>query len=436
MTRGWDVIVVGGGLAGIAAATSAAHVYPQARVLLLEQSDVLGGNATQAFVHTICGLYLYPEPGTKAEQLEYANPGFASRMANWLQLNGAALPAELHGKVGVLPTVPDRMIKLLEAHCNRVAKKSGLTVSTNTHLEKVETTDTGFSCQIRNSDSTSTLHTRFILDTSGDAAAAAGVEALTDTPDSGEVQHPTYIFQVTGADPRDLKGYNRLKLGLAFTKASQSGRLPSGASSVLVRPATTVGEAYISLNMPKPENGAYNPLDPHCIADLTATARMWAEILVQFLREEFPSWAECKVLKWPRKMGIRETRRIRGRYVMSAEDVLQGKTREDEVARSTWPIELWNFHTGAQFSYPTGPSSIPLDALISASHNRLGMAGRCMSGTHEALGALRVLGTALATGEAIGLAAAWALKHDTTLDHVSAETVQGLRNLFSSTELP
>jgi hypothetical protein len=88
--------------------------------------------------------------------------------------------------------------------------------------------------------------------------------------------------------------------------------------------------------------------------------------------------------------------------------VLEGRRRDDEVALSGWPIELWQDHRRARFEHPAAPCSVPLGALVSRSHPGLGAAGRCLSATHEAHGALRVIATALATGEAIGVAAALA----------------------------
>jgi hypothetical protein len=121
---------------------------------------------------------------------------------------------------------------------------------------------------------------------------------------------------------------------------------------------------------------------------------------------------------------VRETRRLVGGVVLSRDDVLAGRGREDEVAVSTWPIELWHDHRRAEFEYPAGPCSIPLGALVSRSHPRLGMAGRCLSASHEALGALRVVGTALATGEAIGIAAALAADAGIALAEVPAADVK------------
>jgi FAD dependent oxidoreductase len=106
------------------------------------------------------------------------------------------------------------------------------------------------------------------------------------------------------------------------------------------------------------------------------------------------------------------------------DDVLRGRRRDDEVALSSWPIELWHDHLRARFEYPEGPCGIPLAALVSESHPQLGMAGRCLSASHEALGALRVIGTTLATGEAIGVAAALAVDQGIALIDVSPARVR------------
>ena len=120
-------------------------------------------------------------------------------------------------------------------------------------------------------------------------------------------------------------------------------------------------------------------------------------------------FAHCRLEDFPPRVGVRETRRLRGCVVVERDDVLRGRRRDDEVVLSSWPIELWHDHRRARFEYPEAPCGVPLGALVSASHPRLGMAGRCLSASHEALGALRVIGTALATGEAVGAAAALAV---------------------------
>ncbi len=104
--------------------------------------------------------------------------------------------------------------------------------------------------------------------------------------------------------------------------------------------------------------------------------------------------------------------------------MLEGGSSPDEVARSSWPIELWTDHRRARLEHPKTSCSIPYGALVSRSQPRLGMAGRCLSASHEALGALRVIGAALATGEAIGVAAALAADRGRALDAIAAEEIR------------
>src|SRR5262245_24389738 len=107
----YDVAVVGGGSAGIAAGIAAARLG--ARALLLERDAVLGGNASQAFVHTICGLYRPAEDGDAV----LAHPGFPARFAAALRAGGAAGEPERVGRVFVLPTHPPRIPELAAALC-------------------------------------------------------------------------------------------------------------------------------------------------------------------------------------------------------------------------------------------------------------------------------------------------------------------------------
>jgi hypothetical protein len=125
---------------------------------------------------------------------------------------------------------------------------------------------------------------------------------------------------------------------------------------------------------------------------------------------------------------VREGSRLRGRVALDTEAILAGLRCDDEVALSTWPIELWHDHRRALLRYPAGACGVPLGALISRSHPRLGAAGRCLSASHEALGALRVLGTALATGEAIGIAAALAARRGAALAEIGAAEVRAARD--------
>jgi hypothetical protein len=196
---------------------------------------------------------------------------------------------------------------------------------------------------------------------------------------------------------------------------------------VLVRPLgapSAAGEAFLQLNVPRPEDAPYDPLDDAQREALEAGARDAVRAVLAFLRETRPEFARAGVSSWPRRLGVRESRRARGELTVTRDDVLAGRRRDDEVALSSWPIELWRDHRRARFEHATGPCSVPLGALVCAGAPRLGVAGRCLSADHEALGALRVLGTALATGEAIGAAAALAADAGATLRDVAPARVR------------
>jgi hypothetical protein len=414
----FDVAVVGGGSAGFAAALAAAR--SGARTLLLERSDILGGNVSNAFVHTICGLY---QPAGEGEA-RYAHAGFPRRFAEALRAAGAAGNPERAGRVWVLPIQPPGFAELAAKLC---AGARELEVRTRCPLlaAALATDRTGEQWLAAGAAVDPSRFTASVLvDASGDAALAwlGGAEFAEAGPE--ELQLPSLIFRISGVDRSELNGFARLRLSLAVAGAVRSQDLPGGCESVLVRPGGGADDVYVTLNVPRPEKAGYAPLDPEQLAALEERARASAAAVAEFLRRTRPAFAASRIDAWPRRIGVRETRRLVGRAELSGADVLEGRAREDEVAVSTWPIELWHDHRRAEFEYPAGACSIPLGALVSRSHPRLGMAGRCLSASHRALGALRVVGTALATGEAIGIAAALAADTGVPLAGVSPHEVK------------
>ncbi|MDH3518992.1 MAG: FAD-dependent oxidoreductase [Myxococcales bacterium] len=420
MQRTWfDVAVVGGGSAGIAAAVAAAR--RGARTLLVERADVLGGNATQACVHTICGLYRPAGEGAPA----FANPGLPRHFAERLQRAGAAGAVERAGRVFVLPTHPPRLARVAAELCAATPSLSlwtrcaliGASLARDRaapHVLQLR----GAACGARE------IEARIVVDASGDAAlaAAGGAEVVQAPPE--ELQAPSYIFTLHGVDTSAIAGFARLRLTQALAGAVRDGRLPGGCESVLVRRGAAADEVYVTLNVPRPPGSDYDPLDSECLRRLEARAKQSARLVAAFLRDNRPAFEQSRVFAWPERIGIRETRRLRGIATLERDDVLGGRVRDDEVAVSTWPIELWRDHRRAHFEYPKRPCSVPLGALVSRSHPRLGTAGRCVSASHAALGALRVIGTALATGQAVGVAAALAADACSDLSAIAAADVR------------
>ena len=401
----FDVAVIGGGCAGVAAALAAAGAG--ARTLLAERSDVLGGNAAQAFVHTICGLYLAAEAGDAVP----AHTGFPARFARGLAERGGAGSPERAGKVWFLPTDPPRLAAYARELCE--AERS---LALRLGAELVEAAAPAaagapFALELRGARGPERVRASVAIDASGDAALAALVGAELDLCPPGALQSPSYIVRLAGVDTRALEPFARLRVSHAVAGAVRSGALAAECESVLVRPLgppRAEGEAFLQVNVPKLEGRPYAPLDVDYRDALEARGRASAEAVLAHLAAARAEFRAARIAAFPRRIGLRETRRVVGDVVVSRADVLAGRRRDDEVALSCWPIELWRDHRRARFEHPSGPSSVPLGALVAARHGRLGVAGRCASASHEAMGALRVLGTALAMGEAIGVAAALA----------------------------
>jgi hypothetical protein len=396
----FDVVVAGGGTAGVAAALSAARLG--ARTLLVERDPRLGGNATSAFVHTFCGLFLPADGGDAVD----AHPGLPRRFARGLAAAGGAGAPERAGRVMVLPIVPAVLAGYAAAECDRAADLTWWTDAAVIAATLASDRGGTSAVAVERAGRRHTIECRTAVDATGDGALAALAGAEVAIAPAAELQCASFIFGLGGVAAAEVHGFARLQVSVAAAGAVRFGELPPGCESVMIRPGAVAGEVFVTLNMPRTEH--FDPLDAACVAELTALGRARAETLVRYLRATRPGFADAHVVAWPARVGIRETRRIAGHAVMTGEDVRGGRRRDDEVALSTWPIELWNDHRRAVFEYPAAPCSIPLGALVSRSYPGLGMAGRCVSATHEALAALRVIGTALATGEAIGVAAALA----------------------------
>lgn len=411
-----DVAVVGGGPAGIAAAIAAAETG--ARTVLLERDATLGGNVAQALVHTICGLYR-----ADAARAEPAHAGLPLRFAEALARAGGAGAPEAAGRVHYLPIRPPAFAALAAAWC---AATPGLEVRTGHALvgaALAREPRAPSRLRVRGPQGEAELEAALVVDSSGDAAAAAlgGAETAMAPPET--LQRPSFVFRIEGVAPEACAGFARLRLAAGIARAARDGALPPGADSLVVR-GDGDGAVHATLALPALAGEPYAPLDPAHLEALARFGRRRAEAVVAFLRATRPGFADARVAAWPARVGVRETRRLVGRVVLDREDVLAGRRRDDEVALSTWPIELWDDHRRARFEHPAGPCSVPLGALVSRSHPRLGMAGRCLSATHEALGALRVIGTALATGEAIGIAAALAADGGTGLAAIAPARVR------------
>jgi FAD dependent oxidoreductase len=396
MTTSFDVTVIGGGTAGLAAALGAARAG--ARTLLVERLGLLGGMATAGMVGTVCGLYHTRLDGPP----ELLNDGVAGEVARGLTHYGGESPVR-HGRTLVLPYPPAAFAVLAD---RLVTRQNELSVGLNTlcvAVHRAGPTIDGLS--IATVDGRTDIRTRSLIDTSGDAVAALLAGVATETPHPTERQLPSLVFAWQHVEQAAFDKPAVLGALRDLERAERDGTLPAGASHLSFRRSARPGEVIAKLTIDHVPGAARAD-------DLTAAAiegRHRIAALGDWMPEHVPAFRHAFVSHVAPQLGVRERRRVIGRSQLTRDDVLGARTRPDSVARAAWPIELWQpGRTGARYEYlPDGATyDIPRGCLEVEGCDNFFVAGRCMSATHEAMGSARVIGTCLAVGEAAGRLAA------------------------------
>jgi len=395
----YDVMVAGGGSAGLAAAVSAAR--SGARTLLVERHGSLGGMAPAAFVHSICGLYLLSDN----RQPEPANPGFATEFASRLIAAGGATGPVRMGRVEVLLQHPSAFARLCD---DFVAKTKNLEVRFQTEIIGAPSGSGIQSVDLCCRGIHETVEPLAVVDATGDAVVTALSGAGFEMESAERLQRPAFIFALHGVDPAAIGEGERMKIAHRMVSAVRDGRLPGGALGAMLRPSGRGGEVFVTIDLDGPPGMPYDPTRSACLTALEIYGRDLASQIERFLRENVEGFAGSHISAFPAQVGIRESRRMTGQYRIEAEDLLRGARFDDDVALATWPMELREQATGARLRFPENgqPCGIPLRSLRSKSMENLFVAGRCLSSSHEAQASLRVIGTCFATGEAAGIAAA------------------------------
>lgn len=385
-----DVLVLGGGAAGLAAAVAAARM--SAHTVLVERHGALGGMATAALVHSICGLYLLrDEPGAVP-----AHRGLPSEFASRLIRAGAACGPVRMGRMDVLPHSPPGFAAVADALAEECA-----TLEVRLHTECLSD-----AVEISTRGRRATLAPRAIVDASGDAAFATLAGLATDQAPADRLQRPAFIFALHTVEVAALDNNGRVQLAHQIAAAVGAGQLASGCLGAQLRATGRGSEVYVTVDLAGPLD--FDPCDPTQLADMEREGRFLATQLAAFLRAHHAAFRHSELAAFPARVGVRESRRVRGRATVTSADVLGGAEHADVVALGTWPIELRETATGPRWRFPDGnrPTQIPLGALRVAGAENVWAAGRCISCDHEAQAALRVIGTCLATGQAAGAAAA------------------------------
>ncbi len=400
-----DVLVVGGSPAGVAAAIAAAR---QGMVVVLaEPRSFLGTVLTGAMLNMID----------------------ASRKADGTSLI-RGIYQELARQIDGLTFDPMQVREILRA---MVEAEAGVTVYLRTSLDRpLLEGQRVIGARLRVDDGhVFTVHAAVTVDATddGDLAAAAGVAFTLGREASGidrRMMPATLLFRVADLDWSTIKRY---------AWSQRRGRQPSGATTGY---AWGFRDAMRNYDPPDPALSAHdlnigripdgsawiNSLQIHDVDGTSAASRQQGyararrEIphLVAYLRGNCPGFSTARLLETAPELYIRETRHLRGLYVLTADDIAQRKRFWDRIGAASYPVDLHQYSKGER--YPFKPIrreyTIPLRSLVTAQVDGLFVASRAFSATYEAAGSARVVPTTMAMGEGVGVAAAVAVAYRLT----------------------
>lgn len=385
-----DVLVAGGGSAGLAAAVAAAR--NGASVILLEKNSFLGGKATAAYVGTICGLYYRSDDPVA----RYVSEGFAYEFAERLKhLSGTNPISNKHG-LHFLPYHPFDF-KLL---CDAYIRDENISIFFHTVVSEVMINN-GKIKNIRavSYDRLIDIQAKSFIDCTGDAllSTLSGASVI----ESEEYQASAQVFAMEG-----VEAVSEANLGMIILKEIQKGivdkLLPEEYNNISVVPGSLNGSnVYLKIGIPIHIKNETNKISP-----VEQKARKMIADIAAFLKEKTTAFKNARIGDVASEAGIRTGRRHEGKYILSKEEVLScTKISTDQSAgKGAWPIEFWDLGKRVKMDFFTKEEyyDIPLDCLRSSTFSNLFFAGRNISATEEAIASARVIGTCLQTGFAAG----------------------------------
>lgn len=405
----YDVIIVGGGLTGVAAALASKRNGAK-DVLLIERYGFLGGMATTGLVNPFMSYFKAREKFTDENQIVF---GIFQEILNRLNELGG-----LKGK-----TVFDA--EIMKLVLNRMIIEADIDILFHTYAASVNKKNDSIieSISIVNKSGHSDMKGQIYIDCTGDADVAymAGVPCKKGREEDGFCQPMTMCFRVAGVDRSKLPG--RQEINEIYKDAVLRGEINNLRENVLF--FDTVQSDVIHFNTTRIVMKDATDADELTQSELIAREQSWEMFI--FLKKHISGFENSYMQTTAPQIGIRESRRIVGRYVLTEEDVLSGRKFEDSICYCAYDVDIHNpAGTGTIIkSLDKGNYyGIPYRCLLPINIDNLLVAGRPISSTHEAHSSLRIMPTCAAMGEAAGTAAALSIKNNITPDKIEAHDVR------------
>ncbi|MEN9995525.1 MAG: hypothetical protein RL462_301 [Pseudomonadota bacterium] len=407
----FDVVVVGGGPAGIAASWSAAK--HGAKVLLIERYGFLGGMGTAGGVTNFAGLY-----GIRMGQMQQVVHGVVDEIFDRLTaLDGLNDPQDgMQGRIRVraydmsaYKCVADQMLRdvgveiLFHAWAAQVHVEAG-------HLKALF---------VETKSGRQTVLAKSYIDCSGDADVAAFAGVPFEVGDGqGSGLYPTTMFRIAHVDAQAALSavgeFQAINVLMKNAQSQKPGHYQFPREGAILRPQKNPTEWRANVTQIAQPNGlAMDATNARQLSQGELDGRQQVGEFFRFLKNEVPGFAQAQISEIAPQVGIRESRRIQGSYALTGHDIFSCASFTDSIGVNAWPMEMhaqgkieWRFP-----EVPVGPqqrlyNQLPWRMLVPHGISNLLVAGRCASMTHEGQSAARVSGACFVMGQAAGTAAA------------------------------
>lgn len=432
-----DVLVVGGGPAGLGAAIAARDAG--ARVILVERYGFLGGNATAALVMPLMSFHTqrayFEQTGVTDLMPTDHGPGHPviagvlQRLLERLVSGGGAVSPSI--KTGFVVPFDPEQFKLAALE---LLHEAGVEFLFHAFATDVIGKDRVEGVVFETKSGPIVIRASVVVDCTGDGdvAARAGAEYEIGRAEDGLVQPMTLMFRMGEFERAAFSSYVREHPGQwrgvhglwdLVRQATEDGELELAREDILF--FGTPHEREVSVNSTRVTQVLGTDVWDLSCAEYESRRQL--RQLVAFLRRYVPGFESSYLIQSGVHTGVRETRRILGDYQLSAEDVMSARKFEDGIARATYPVDIHNPAGKGTFLRKLPDDDwydIPLRCLVPRGIEGLLVAGRCISGTHEAHSSYRVMPIAMATGQAAGISAAIAAAEGAAPRDIPASAVQ------------
>jgi len=409
----YDVIVVGGGLSGVAAAAAAAR--EGCRVLIAERYGFLGGMATAGLVNPFMP-YTVRKPDQKYTRDDEVNRGIFREILESLSELGGLHPNNHTFNEEILKLLLDRMMKKYNVKVIFHSLLSGV----KKEGRKVK------SITLTNKSGIMEYSAKYFVDATGDAdlAALAGCECKIGRDPDNLCQPMTLCFRLANVDRTKFnKETDIAAVNEKYKEFKRKGLINNPRENVLLFDHMVDGVLHFNSTRIIKKCA----VDAEDLTGAEIQAREQVYELFRFMKENIPGFENAQILMTATQTGVRESRRIVGEYTLTQDDLLSTVKFEDSIARGTYPVDIHN-PGGSGTVIKEIPFNdyytIPYRALIPKGIDNLIAAGRPISSTHEAHSAYRVMPICTCIGEGAGAAAAVAVKFNQAYRDVNVKNIQ------------